>query len=186
MGGDTGIVDVMVDTDVAGCKKTRRSTSGDVLMMGASTLKHWSTTQSTIALSSGEAELSGIVKGASLGLGFQSTAADLGITVRLRIHSDSSAAIGISRRRGLGKIRHLSVGDLWVQERLRNGDFELVKILGTQNPADVLTKFTDKPTLNNMTSKMNIHPEQGRAETAPQIAAVYYNVEFHKPRRTRR
>ena len=67
---------------------------------GECTLKHWSTTQSTIAISSGEAELGGIVKGASLGLGFQSMAADLGLKINVRVHSDSSAAIGISRRKG--------------------------------------------------------------------------------------
>ena len=79
-------------------------------------------------------------------------AEDLGVKVRIRVHSDSSAAIGISRRRGLGKIRHLSVGDLWIQERLRNRDFDSEKVLGSENPSDILTKFADKPTLNKMLS----------------------------------
>ena len=115
-----------------------------------------------------------------MGLGFQSMARDLGIEVSLRIHSDSSAAIGISRRRGLGKIRHLAVGDLWVQERLRNGDFQLEKVLGSENPADVLTKFTEKPTLRHMLQKLNLTYEDGRADSAPQIASVYYRKTFIK------
>ena len=58
-GDYTNVVDVFVGTDFAGCKRTRRSTSGGVIRVGSCTLKHWSVTRSTIALSSGEAELGG-------------------------------------------------------------------------------------------------------------------------------
>jgi hypothetical protein len=61
--------------------------------------------------------------------------------LQIRLHSDATAAIGIAKRRGLGKIRHLSTADLWIQEKIRNGNMELVKILGTENPADILTKI---------------------------------------------
>eukprot|EP00969_Alexandrium_andersonii_P074680 3294522-Alexandrium_andersonii.AAC.1 len=63
---------VYTDTDFAGCMSARRSTSGGAAMWGAHTIKHWSTTQKTIALSSGEAELAGIVKGAAEGMGLVS------------------------------------------------------------------------------------------------------------------
>eukprot|EP00969_Alexandrium_andersonii_P186011 8218825-Alexandrium_andersonii.AAC.1 len=79
-------------------------------------IKHWSTTQETIALSSGEAELAGIVKGAAEGLGLVAIAQDLGFSAALEACADSSAAIGISRRTGIGRARRLSVGQLWVQE----------------------------------------------------------------------
>ncbi len=55
-------ISVYVDTDWAGCFKTRKSTSGGVIMRGGHVLKHWSSTQQTVALSSGEAEVKGIVK----------------------------------------------------------------------------------------------------------------------------
>ncbi len=58
-------VDIYTDTDFAGCKETRRSTRGGVIMLGSHTVRHWSKTQSTIALSSGEAELSEIGSGIS-------------------------------------------------------------------------------------------------------------------------
>ena len=44
------------DTDWAGCPKTRKSTGGVCLMLGAHLLKSWSSTQPSISLSSGEAE----------------------------------------------------------------------------------------------------------------------------------
>eukprot|EP00969_Alexandrium_andersonii_P273635 12094282-Alexandrium_andersonii.AAC.1 len=60
---------VYADTDFAGCMTTRRSTCGGAAMWGSHAVKHWSTTQKTIALSSGDAELAGIVKGAAEGMG---------------------------------------------------------------------------------------------------------------------
>ena len=80
--------------------------------------KHWSKTQSTIALSSGEAELGGIAYGMAQALGLQSICRDLGMDLKLRVHSDATAAIGIAKRRGLGRIRHLHTADLWVQEKI--------------------------------------------------------------------
>ena len=47
---------VIVDSDWAGCKVTRKSTSGGIIRLGEHMVKSWSTPQPTIALSSGEAE----------------------------------------------------------------------------------------------------------------------------------
>ena len=73
-------------------------------------IKTWSTTQSVIALSSGEAEYYGMVKGGSVALGIQSMMKDMGtdrdVRIGVKIHTDASAAKGIATRRGLGKVRH--------------------------------------------------------------------------------
>ena len=45
------------DSDWAGDKKTRKSTSGGVITIGSHYIKSWSKSQSVIALSSAEAEL---------------------------------------------------------------------------------------------------------------------------------
>ena len=82
-------------------------------MLGSHLIKTWSNTQKVVALSSGEAELMGILRGASEALGLQSIAADLGISLEVSVHADSSAAIGICRRTGIGKVRHLATGQLW-------------------------------------------------------------------------
>ncbi len=42
---------VWVDSDCAGCQRTRKSTSGGVVMFGCHTVKSWSTTQQVIVLS---------------------------------------------------------------------------------------------------------------------------------------
>ena len=108
-------------------------------------LRHWSVTQPTIALSSAEAELIGFVRGASQALRVKAMANDLGFPATLFLKTDASAAVGICRRRGLGRIRHLAVSDLWVQERVRTEDFHKKQIPGAENPADVLTKHLERP-----------------------------------------
>ena len=54
--------------------------------------------------------------------------ADLGVTTTLRVWTDSTASKGICSRQGLGEVRHLDVQDLWIQQRVRGGDFHLYKV----------------------------------------------------------
>ena len=85
-------VDAWTDSDWAGCVATRRSTSGGAVGVGGGTLKTWASTQSTPALSSGEAEYYALVKAAAEALEVQALAQDLGWTFGVRIWVDSSAA----------------------------------------------------------------------------------------------
>ena len=50
-----GNITTWVDTDYAGCRIARRSPSGGCIMLGAHLINGWSTTQSKVALRSGEA-----------------------------------------------------------------------------------------------------------------------------------
>ena len=96
--------------------------------------------------------------------------ADLGKKVELMIHSDATTAIGIARRRGLGKLKHLDCEELWIQGKDRNKEVKLVKELGTSNPADILTKYLDQKTLQSALQTMNMRSEVGRPMSAPTAA----------------
>ena len=91
-------------------------------MIGAHVIRTWSSTQPSVTLSSGEAEFYGLVKAAGAGLGHQSIMRDFGLETPVRVWTDSSAAIGISTRSGLGKLRHLETHTLWVQKKVRTGE----------------------------------------------------------------
>ena len=119
-------------------------------------------TQPTIALSSGEAEFIGIGQGVAQALGLQSLAADMHWTLQLNVHSDATAAIGIAKRRGLGKIRELQTTDLWVQERVRSGDVNLLKVLGTENTAHIFTKYLDAAIMTKALERMGCVFMDGR------------------------
>ena len=137
-------------------------------MFGSHVLKTWSSTQPSISLSSGEAEYYGVVKAAGIALGQQSLMKDLGIDVRVRVWTDSSAAIGICGRSGLGKLRHVQTHTLWVQERVRTGAIELRKVHGDVNPADLFTKhLSSRDRINQLVQLFNCEFRDGRAESAP-------------------
>merc|ERR1712005_26332 len=75
----TNKIDCHVDSDFAGCSRTRKSTNGGALMIGSHCIKTWSSNQAVIVLSSGEAEFYAMVKGCSELLGLKSIAKDLNI-----------------------------------------------------------------------------------------------------------
>ena len=85
-------LEAWTDSDYAGCKKTRKSTSGGVIMHGQHIIKSWATTQGIIALSSGEAEYYGIVKGASIALGLRNLMEDVGVRAKVKIKTDAKIA----------------------------------------------------------------------------------------------
>ena len=105
----------------------------------------------------GEAELAAMVRGATEGEGFASVLKDFGTGAHIHLHSDASAAIGITQRQGLGKIRHLSVADLWIQQKIRRGEIAIAKVLGTLNSSDLLTKPMARPRFDALLKLMNVH-----------------------------
>ena len=58
--------------------------------------------------------------------------------------TDSSAAKGIGNRRGLGKVRHIELGELWLQEKVAEERLNLYKIPGEDNISDHLTKAANR------------------------------------------
>ena len=87
--------DIYVDTNWAGCWRTRKSTSGGCAMLGRHCIKAWSKTQSIIATSSGESELFGVIKRSAEGLGLITLAKDFGVEIATRVHVDATAAKGM-------------------------------------------------------------------------------------------
>ena len=85
----------------------------------------------------------------------------------MRAHADSAAAIGACRRSGIGRVRHVVMGQLWVQEGLRRGDFRLFKVRGESNPADALTKLSPRSELDKNLAAVAMWRAAGRAVAAP-------------------
>ena len=109
-------------------------------MFGSHCLKTWSSSQQVIALSSGEAEYYGMVKGASNALGLHSMLKDIAVDAGVYLCTDSSAAKGIASRRGLGIVRHVELNELWLQDQVARNEIAIHKISGENNFSDSLTK----------------------------------------------
>merc|ERR1711884_407866 len=166
-GGGSGALVVEGDSDHAGCVRTKKSTSGGVVRWGEYVLQWWGKTQPTLALSSGEAELAAIVKSTSEGLGMAAIMREFDIPVDLVVKSDAVAAIGIVKRQGLGRIRHLAVGDLWVQQRSKNKEESYMKLEGSRNTSDILTKSVEREVIDRHMRIMGMEFRTGRHKDTP-------------------
>ena len=145
-------------------------------MLGGHLLKSWASTQPSLSLSSGEAEYYGLVKASGIALGHQSLMHDLGMNVGVRVWTDSSAAIGICGRSGLGKLRHVQTHTLRVQERVKTSAIELRKINGLVNPADLFTKhLASRERIDQLVKLFNCEYREGRASSAPELRKARAN-----------
>ena len=138
-------------------------------MLGDTAVRGWSTNQAVIALSSGEAEYYAALKGASQALGFQSMLRDIGLHTTVTLFSDSSAARGIIHRTGLGKLRHLETGYLWLQAAVAKKRLLVRKVNGTENPADLFTKFLSSGDMWKHLEHLKMSAESGRSDLVPKI-----------------
>ena len=137
-------------------------------MIGKHCIRTWSSTQPSVTLSSGEAEFYGLVKAAGAGLGHQSLMKDVGLELPVCVWTDSSAALGIASRSGLGKLRHLETHTLWVQKKVRTKAISVKKVRGEVNPADLFTKhLPSKHKVHQLLALFGCEYRTGRAASAP-------------------
>ena len=142
---ESSVVDVFSDANWAGYRRVRKSTSGGAMVVGTHLIKTYSKTQATIAKSSAESELYGIVRATCEGLGMITLLEDFGAEYSVRLHMDATAAQGVIDRQGISKIRHLDVNVLWLQEQLAWEKAPITKVLGTENVANLMTKNVEHP-----------------------------------------
>ena len=130
----------LADADWAGDRQSRKSVSGGMILHGKHLIKAWSKQQSIVATSTAEAELYAGNRAATESMGVQAFAKDLGRVVTIRLHIDSSAALSIISKTGLGKAKHIEIQHLWLQEAVRSGKLTVEKILTETNSSDLGTK----------------------------------------------
>ena len=94
---------------------------------------------------------------------------DWGVESSGVIYAASPAALAIAKRQGAGKLRHISVSSLWIQERQDKEELELRKALGTENPADMMTKHVPRASLDKCMSHLHQARVEGRAKASLDI-----------------
>ena len=141
------------------------------MLWGKHCLKMWSSTQATVALPSAEAEFYALTNGAARGLGMMALLHDFGVAVSVTVHTDASAAIGIVRRAGLGKLRHFNLQYLWGQDQVKRKRLGLKKVAGADNPADLATKHISADVMRRHLESLGVRTGGGRARSAPLLGS---------------
>ena len=75
---------------------------------------------------------------------------DWGFFVHVVLRTDRSTAMGVTSRQGLGKLRHLDVRNLWLQQKLREKALDIKQVPSMENWSDMFTKPLDAATLGRM------------------------------------
>ena len=138
-------------------------------MIGGHCIRTWSATQKNITLSSAEAELVAAVKASAELIGAMQMASEWGEDYEGEVLVDSSAALGAVKRRGNGKLRHVRVGLLWVQEKAERDELKYGKVAGEENPADLMTKYQPKTVCSKLSDVMHVVQVAGRAKASLQL-----------------
>ena len=142
------------------------------MFLGKHQVKSSASTQAVIALSSGESEFYGAVKTASSGFGMIHLLQDMGveITEALALKLDASAGIGIAQRRGAGRIRHIATPTLWLQKAVSEGKVKVSKLPGTENPADLGTKYLGRKDIERIWKQCGMYLAKGSSQLALKAA----------------
>ena len=70
----------------------------------------------------------------------------------------------------MGKVRHIEVNQLWVQEKVADGSVDLIKIRGEDNISDTMTKHVGRDVLEKHLSETNQNISSGRHKIMPRIS----------------
>ena len=132
-------------------------------------MRGWASTQAVHALSSGEAELTAVVKCSCETIGIVQLGDDWGLELEGDIMVDSSAALGVVSRRGAGRLRHVRVGQLWVQQKHETEELRYRKVKGTENPADALTKALSGSAIQKYLPWGGLESREGRADSSLEV-----------------
>ena len=123
-----------------GKRESRRSTSSGMVTWGNFLIQSFSRTQGTVALSSCEAEMVAMTSTAAESIFVRSLLSELGYGhMAVTLRGDSISALQMFSRSGVGRMRHISIRMLWLQDHVASGGVILEKMPGLKNPSDLGT-----------------------------------------------
>jgi hypothetical protein len=102
-----------------------------------------------------------------MALGMKGSMEDLGVELGVQVNTDTSVAKSIASRRGTGRVRHIEVRELWLQDRVAKAELSIVRVSGEHNFADGLTKHVGRRSMGEHTTACGVVRRSGRHELCP-------------------
>ena len=139
-----------VDSDFAACKDTRRSQTGYLVTMNGGPVSWRAKRQSSVTLSSAEAEfVAASLCGVEI-LYTRELMKGFGLEQKkptILLEDNESCRLMASNPVNRERSRHIDTRVHWLRELVKNKILKVVKVKGTENPSDALTKSVPAPTL---------------------------------------
>ena len=180
--GKRTTVTATCDTDWAGCAEIRRITTCVCIEWGSFHITCFSRSQTALGFSSPEAEYYGICSAGSELIYVMGVIRFFGFEVDGWILSDSSGAISLSQRQGVGHQRHIEARYLWIQDYAQRGTFKVGKIPGSLNKADVGTKHVARDDPLRHIHALGLREWQAPDESPRDVSAITNRISLMWPR----
>jgi hypothetical protein len=146
------------DSDWAGDRSDRKSTSGYLIKLGNSLISWHSKKQSSVSLSTMEAEYIAASECCKEVIWTKALLREMKImTGKIPIHSDNMSAIDISKNPAdHSRSKHIDLRYHHIRDLVKKSTIELIHISGEENPADILTKALPISTLSKHSKTIGI------------------------------
>ena len=138
-------------------------------------ITHWSRTQPTVTNSSCKSELVALHTAGGEAKLLQQVLQHMNQERSIVIHSESTAALATVRKRGPGRLKHMDIKHLWLQEAARAGELILNYVPSAFNLADLLTKSITRARLHELGQQFGLMFYQGQEEI--QVISMMENIE---------
>lgn len=159
-GSDHQLIQGWADADFAADTSTRRSRSGYVFIVGGGAVSWRSKLQSSVTLSTCEAELVSLSIAAQEAVYLRSFLKELGEQVDMPtvIGEDNQGTIKVLDSGQLSsRLKHVAVRHLYVKDAILRGDTKVVYTPSDVNPSDLLTKALPRDRLSSLLSLIGLN-----------------------------
>lgn len=149
-----------VDANYGGCKDTRRSTSGYVVLMAGGAVSWSSKRQATVALSTVEAEYVAMSRCAQQVVWMHNWLEEVAIEYSTPglIKGDNRGAIALSKNtKDHGKVKHIDIRHHYIRELLEDGAIVIEHVPSSDNLADLFTKPLPRDHHHRLLTSLNIY-----------------------------
>jgi hypothetical protein len=147
-----------VDSDYAGCKVDRKSTSGTCQFLGRSLVSWSSKKQTSVALSTAEAEYVAAGQCYAQLLWMRQTLRDFGYNLsKVPLLCDNESAICMADNPvEHSRTKHIDIQHHFLRDHQQKGDIEVFHISTENQLADIFTKPLDEKTFCRLRSELNV------------------------------
>lgn len=144
--GDTCNLVGYSDSDFAGCKLDRKSTSGTCHFLGSALVSWFSKKQASVALSTVEAEYIAAGSCCAQIIWMKQQLLDYGVQLdHIPIRCDNTSAINLTKNPiQHSRTKHIEIRHHFIRDHVQNGDCVLEHVGTTKQLADILTKPLNK------------------------------------------
>ena len=145
------------DSDHAGDHEDRKSTSGYVFMMGDCCISWKSTKQSTVSISSTEAEYIALSTCAQEALWLRLLLKELGRPQRTTIiYNDNLSSHQIAKGSTSARSKHIEVRHHFIRDHVNKRELDISYMPTNDLPADAFTKAVNKNKLQGCRTHINL------------------------------